>query len=196
MTKLTLSIFLSLSFSFVHSQQDILIFKKKSRSIHKYWEGAIITFLTKDKQWQKGEITRIRNDSFYIRPRVVKYNFIGTDTFHFDVRGFSLSDVFAIPKKGYLIDYVNGEFQIIRYAGHVHFYWVKSGWLFRTGALGYSGLHVANGLINNSLSMKTSKTPLLIASSAFLAGVLMKINYKPYLRIGNKYQLKMLKISS
>lgn len=196
MNKLTLITILLFSFSLAYCQQDILVFKKRNNEINRYWKGSTIAFQLRDKQWQKGEITKIQNDSFYIRPMVVRYSHMGTDTFHYSVRGFVLTDVFAMPNKGILIDYINGRFQISTSGGHVHFYWIKSGWIFRVGAAGYAGLNITNGLLKNNFSFSDSKTQLLIAAGVFLGGVLLHKNYKPYLRIGRKYHLEILKFSN
>lgn len=195
MKKLILIVILSFSFSLAYCQQDILIFKKRNKEIARYWKGTTIAFQQRDKQWQKGEITRIQNDSFYIRPMVVRYNIMSIDTLHYSVRGFALTDVTTMPNKGILIDYINGRFQISRSGGHVHWYWVKSGLLFRIGATVYAGLNIANGLIDNNFSFSESKTELLAAAAVFLVGVLLHRNYKPYLRIGRKYRFEIFKIS-
>src|SRR4030095_1174527 len=193
MNKLTLIAILSFSFSLAYCQQDILVFKKKNKEIYRYWKGSTIAFQLEDKQWQKGEITKIQNDSFYIRPMIVRYSLMGTDTIHYGVRGFALTDVFAMPNKGILIDYKNGRFQISPSGGHVHWYWLKSGWIFRVGAAAYAGLHIANGLIQNNFSFSDSKTELLVAAGVFLVGVLLHMNYKPYLRVDTKYRLEIFK---
>jgi hypothetical protein len=196
MNKLTLIAILSFSSSLAYCQQDILVFKKGNKEIKRYWVGAIVAIQLKDKQWQKGEITKIQNDSLYIRPTVVRYSLMGSDTVHYSVRGYALTDVFAMPNKGILIDHINGRFQISTSGGHVHFYWIKSGWIFRVGAAGYAGLNMANGLIQDKFSFSDSKTRLLSAAGVFLAGVLLHKNYKPYLRITRKYRLEILKFSS
>ena len=195
MIKLTLIAILSFTSFLAYCQQDFLVFKKKNKVITRYWKGATIAFQLRDKQWQKGEITKIQNDSFYIRPMVVRYSLMGTDTFHYSVRGFALTDVFAMPNKGILIDYVNGRFQISRSGGHVHFYWIKSGWIFRVGAAGYAGLNVVNGLLNGDFSFSDNKIQLLAAAVVFLVGVLLHKNYKPFLRIGPKFRLESFKSS-
>jgi len=147
--------------------------QKRNKETNRYWKGTTITFQLRDKQWQKGEITKIQTDSFYIKPMVVRYSLMGSDTVHYNVRGFALTDVFAMPNKGILIDYMNGRFQISRSGGHVHWYLVKSGWIFRAGAAAYAGLHIANGLIQNNFSFSDSKTQLLTAAAVFLVGVLL-----------------------
>jgi hypothetical protein len=196
MNKLILIAILSFSSSLAYCQQDILVFKKGNKEIKRYWVGAIVAIQLRDKQWQKGEITKIQNDSLYIRPTVVRYSLMGSDTVHYSVRGYALTDVFAMPNKGILIDHINGRFQISTSGGHVHFYWIKSGWIFRVGAAGYAGLNIANGLIQDKFSFSDNKTRLISAAGVFLAGVLLHKNYKPYLRITRKYRLEILKFSS
>ena len=195
MTKLTLIVILSFSFSVAYCQQDILVFKKKNKVINRYWKGSTIAFQLRDEQWQKGEITKIQNDSFFIRPMVVRYSLMGTDTFRYMVRGFAFTDVFAMPNKGILIDYINGRYQISRSGGHVHFYWIKSGWIFRVGAAAYAGLNISNGLLLNDFSFSENRIQLLAAAAVFIAGVLLHKHYKPYLRIGTKYRLESFKLS-
>jgi hypothetical protein len=193
MTRLTLIIVLFFYSTIAYTQQNILIFKKGNKTIDRFYKGTLIAFQLKNRQWQKGEITTIRKDSFYISPMVVHYSLMGTDTVHYNVLGFAFSEVFAMPKKGILIDHINGHFQISTSGGHVHWYWIKSGWIFRVGAAGYAALNVANGLIKNEFSFKGSK--LGIAAGVFLFGTLLKYIYKPVLPLGKKYHLEMIRLS-
>jgi hypothetical protein len=194
MNKLLLSVFALSVAALSYSQQNILVFKKGNNVVQRFQAGSTISFQLEYKQWQKGEITLIRNDSFYIRPRVIHYNMMGADTTYFPVVGYSVTDIYAMPKRGVLIDYVNGQFQISRTGGHLHWYWVKSGWLFRTGAIGYAGIHTANGLIQNNFSLRKSKTELGIAAGVFAGGVLLKKLYKLSIKTGKRYQVKMLPV--
>jgi hypothetical protein len=191
--QLLLVLFLLLSLlSF--SQQNQLVFKKGNKVLSRYWQGTTIAFQLSYKVWRKGEIIRIQNDSFYIRPRVITYNLMGADTTYFPVEGYAVSDIYAMPKKGILIDYGNGQFQISGTGGHLHWYWIKSGWLFRTGAIGYAGVHTANGLIQNNFSFSKSKKELGIAAGVFAAGVLLKKLYKPFIKTGRKKKMEILKM--
>src|SRR5215510_2649456 len=108
MNKLSLFFVLFYYLSSAYSQQNVLVFKKRNKTIDNFWNGSTIAFQDRNKQWQKGEIIKIQNDSFYIRPVVVKYYLMGTDTIRFPVSGFSISDVYSLPKKGVLVDYKNG----------------------------------------------------------------------------------------
>jgi hypothetical protein len=194
MRKPTLVFILLFSFTLSFSQQ-ILLIKKGSKTVQKFWKGSSIAFQLRNKEWQNGEITKIQNDSFYIRPVIIRYNLFGSDTLRYNVVGFSFSDVYSLPKKGVLVDYKNGYYQIITSAGHQHFYWVKSGWIFRAGAIGYSGLHVTNGLLKNDFSISESKTQLAAAAGIFLGGFLMKLMYKRTLRLGRKYHMEVLQLA-
>src|SRR5215510_3069109 len=194
MKKLTLIFTLLFSFFINYSQQAILLFKKKNRILESFWVGSTIAFQLRDRQWQKGEITKIQNDSFFIRPSVVRYNLLNTDTFYFSVIGFPVSDIYAMPKRGVLIDYKEDGFEISRSGGHQHWYWIKSGWLFRVAGAGYAALIVANSLIDSDLSISDSKTQLGIAAGVFIAGVLLKKMYKLTLRVGRKYHLETFQL--
>ena len=194
MKELTLISILSFSFFNSYSQQALLLFKKRNITVQSFWVGSTIAFQGRDKEWQKGEITRIQNDSFFIRPTIVQYNLLTTDTFYYNIAGFSVSDVYAMPKRGVLIDYKDGEFQVSRSGGHQHWYWIKSGWLFRVAGAGYAGLIVANSLIDSDLSISDSKTQLGVAAGVFLLGVLLKKIYKLTIRTGKKYHMETFQL--
>jgi hypothetical protein len=102
--------------------------------------------------------------------------------------------VYAIPKRGVLLDYKDGKFQISGSGGHQHWYWIKSGWLFRVVGAGYAGLIVANSLIDSDLSISDSKTQLGLAAGVFLVGVLLKKIYKLTIRTGKKYHMETFQL--
>ena len=194
MQKLTLICALLFFFFNDYSQQALLLLKKKSWTVESFWVGSTIAFQSRDKEWQKGEISKIQDDSFFIRPVVVQYNLLNTDTFYYNTAGYSVRDIYAMPKRGVLIDYKDGEFQVSRSGGHQHWYWIKSGWIFRVAGAAYAGLIVANGLIDNDLSISDSKTQLGIAAGVFLFGVLLKKVYKLTIRIGKKYHIEVFQL--
>jgi hypothetical protein len=180
--------------SITYSQQTALVFKKGTHAVSTFWKGDFIAFQTSDKQWQKGELMRIQNDSFYIRPMVVLYGMMHNDTLRYDIQPYSLADVYAMPKRGVLIDYRYGSFQISPAGGHQHFYWIKSGWLFRTGGAGHAGFHLLNAAVDHNLSV--SGRTLGIDAGAFLFGILLKHLYKLTIRTGKKYHLQILTLSN
>ena len=126
---------------------------------------------------------------------VVYFGLMNTDTVHLNVISFALSDVYAMPKKGIQVDYIKGRFQITKTGGHVHWYWVKSGWLFRVGGAGNAGLNVVNGLLNDDFSFSKRKNEMGIAAGVSLFGVLLKKTYKPTLQMGSRYYLEYINLS-
>lgn len=197
MTKPLLITFLLFCSSALYSQQDFFVFKKRNKTITSFRKDYYIAFQLKNREWHTGYITKIQNDSFFIKPMVVRYNLtglMGSDTIYYPVQPFALTDVYAMPKKGVQVDYIDGRFQITTSGGHVHWYWIKSGWVFRAGGVGYAGLNVINGLIKNDLSLSDGK--LGIAAGVFLGGVILHKAYKPVLRLKRKYRLEFIKISN
>ena len=160
----------------------------------RYWAGKEIAFQTENNVWHKGKITRLTTDSFYIKPIRVLYHLMGTDTITFPIEGYRHTDIATIPKRGILISYKNGGFDIIRSAGHVHFFWIKGGLLFKLGAGMYAGVRLGN-TIGNEFNWKKEKGPLLTAAGVYAFGVLLRKLYKPAYVIGKKYRYQYINIS-
>jgi len=186
-------VFLLLLSSIAKAQQDFFVLKKGNRTIRSYREGFYIAFQTRSKEWTTGTITKIKNDSFAVRPMIVRYHLMGSDTTYYPILSFHLDEVKILPKRGLKIDYMNGRFQINRGAGHMHFYWVKSGLLFRLGGMGYAALHLINGLIENSLAF--SWNTFGIAAGVFLIGEILHHTYKVTMQMGKKYHLQSIKVA-
>jgi hypothetical protein len=192
MKKLTLCIILFINSLAVPAQNNFLVLKKKDRSIQHFQKGSQITFQLKNQEWLQGIITKVENDSFYFTKQIVVYSGMRVDTVHFSGYHFALSDVYAMPKKGVQIDYLKGAFRINMSAGHIHWYWIKSGWIFRTGAAGYAALNVANSIVKNDFSFTGSR--LGVAAGVYLFGVLLHELYTYRFKLGRKYRLEMVNI--
>lgn len=181
--------------STVFSQNDILVFKKGHKSLQYFHAGSRISFQMHNKEWTKGIITKIENDSFYFTKEIVIYHLgAHADTMHFSGFHYALTDVHALPKRGVQIDYKDDHFEITGSGGHQHFYWIKSGWLFRAGALGYTGLNIINGIIKHDVIFKGGK--LGIAAGVFAFGILLKKWYTLTRPLGKRYHLESIKIVS
>jgi hypothetical protein len=170
------------------AQNDYILLKKKNKSLQYFWKDSYISFQLKDRQWVKGIITKIEKDSFYLKIEKIRYSLMGSDTEYFSGFHYALSDIYAVPKKGVQVDDINGRFKINMSAGNQHWYWIKSGWIFRAGAIGYTGLYVINGLIENNLSFSGSR--LGIVAAIFLGGVLLHEIYRTTYPLGHKYHLE------
>ena len=173
-------------------QQNFLAIKKGNKTIGRYWQGQLFSFQDQNKQWQKGRIVRVDKDSFFIKPEIVYYYLMGTDTVHLFTARYAFSDVYAIPKKGIILHHKNGRFEISREGGHLHFYWVKSGWLFRAAGAGYAALNTINTISDDKFTLKDGR--LAAAGGVFLLGVLLKRLYSPVIRIRNQYRLENVQL--
>jgi hypothetical protein len=167
----------------------------KSKTLRTFSTGSYIAFQDQTKEWRTGYITKLSGDSFSIKPMFVTYGLLYTDTTYLNIQHFSLANVHALPKKGLQVDYKNGRFLPRTNAGHIHWYWIKSGWVFRTGAAAYATLNVTNSLIQNDLSFQNNKKALGIAAGVYLFGQLLHRAYKPVLRVGKKYRVLVFKFS-
>ena len=100
----------------------MLAFKKKAKTLSRFWEGSIIAFQLQNGQWEKGEITKLQNDSIYIKPLAIIYNFMSIDTLSIPIMGVTLADIYALPKNGVTIDYINGSFEMSKTGSKVKWY--------------------------------------------------------------------------
>jgi hypothetical protein len=176
------------------AQADFFIFKKNKKDLKSYFKDSYIAFQTADRQWQSGYISKIKNDSFWLVPTVIRYFLMSTDTVRYPEQAYSFTDVYAMPKNGVQIDYLNGSFQINMAAGHQHWYWIKSGWIFRTGAEGYAALYSINALLQHNFAPTARQAG--IVAGIFLLGVLLKYTYKLTWRMEKKYHLQEVRLSN
>jgi hypothetical protein len=176
-----------------YAQHDIILFSKANRTITVFVNGSYIAFQGANHEWFAGHIAKIQNDSFYLRPLRIVYSFMRADTLYSDIIPFALNDVKAMPKEGVQIDYINGNFRITTSAGHMHFYWVKNGWIFQVVGAGYILLNTLNGLIQQNFSFAGARYG--IAAAVFVFGEILHLTYKITLPIGKKYTMQYIKVN-
>ncbi|GEM_PF-871983 len=176
----------------INAQQSSLLFTKGKKTQQRFWTGSEISFQSTDQYWHKGKIKKLTVDSIYIQPVTVKYHLMGTDTISWPVEGYHLHDIAALPKRGYLISMIDNQFQINRGAGHVHFYWIKSGVLFRVGGIAYTGVMLFNNLLDKPVNKTAIKKGLLTGAGIYLFGFLLKKTYSPVYKIGKRNKLKFV----
>jgi hypothetical protein len=193
MPKLTILLFFIFCTPILHAQNDILVLKKGDRTVQYFYKDSYISFQLNNKEWMKGIINKIENDSFYFTKVMVRYYTLGSDTTYEGGYHFAVTDIFSLPKKGVQIDFTDERFSITRNGGHQHWYWIKSGWLFRALGIGYATLNVVNGIIDKDFTHLGSK--LGIAAGAVLVGVVLKHSYQLTHRRSKKYHLETIKVS-
>lgn len=190
MCKLLLIVLLLIS-SFVNAQHDFFVLKKSNKTIATYHKGSYIAFRGDYEPWIAGIIQKIQNDSFYIQSSIVHYYLMGSDTQYLPVVPYALSDIKYLPGKGIKIDYLSGQFRVNRGAGHVHFYWIKSGVLFRAAGLGYGALHLFNSFVSKTISFSWGS--MGIAAGLFIAGQVLKHTWKFEMKIGKRYHFQYIR---
>jgi hypothetical protein len=193
MIKLLHLILFTCSVTLLSAQNDVLVYKRGHQKLQYFFKDSYISFQLKDQQWTKGFITGIQNDSFYFTKEIVRYYTMGSDTIRYAGYHYAIGDIYAMPKKGVQIDYIGDQFGIATNGGHQHWYWIKSGWVFRVGAAGYAALDVANGIINHNFSFTGSR--LGIAAGVFAAGMILKKTYKLTHRLGKKYHFETMEVA-
>jgi hypothetical protein len=181
-------IMLLLHFPLFLSAQQMLQYKKGRHEKKHWWTSEVFTFRTKDGVWRQGILIKVTPDSFLLSNRVIRYGLIGTDTSHFGESMFAFNEVEALPKHGYPIDYLDGGYKVNPRNGGMYFYWFKSGYLFRLGALTYTGLWLANSAIQHDIMLQNSH--LGWAAGVYALGFLMKRMYKPYITLKGKHHLE------
>ncbi len=192
--KLTATALFIFCFSLIYSQ-DILVFKKKKQTIKNYWKGSTIAFQLQNGDWQKGEITRIKNDSFQIIPTAILFTPIGVDTIRFPLEKYSIKDIYALPKEGVVVDYQRGYFDISSTGGTNYGAFIANGLIFRIGAAGYATLNIANSFILDGGLTNENVKPLTTAAGVFAFGLLLKSLYKQTIKLGRKHHLETVKLS-
>jgi hypothetical protein len=188
MRKILPLLFLFSFYNTASAQKAALVLKKKDKTIQQYWLHSYFAFQTHNNIWRKGELMQLKTDSFFIRPTVIKIGMFQNDTLRYPIEGYALSDVLHLPIKGLLIDYKDGKFQVIRSAGNISFYWLKSGWILRAGAIGFTALTLINGISGGSVGGNW----WIIAAGTYATGFVMKRLYKPVFKVGDKYELKVM----
>lgn len=193
MRKILLLFLLFVFFYSASAQRAALIVKKNNKVKQQYWLHSYFAFQTHNNIWRKGELMSLKEDSFFIRPTVVKMGMFQNDTLRFPIEGYALTDILHLPIKGLLIDYRDGKFQVIRSAGNISFYWLKSGLILRIGAIGYTALTIINGALSNTLSFNGICLPVVAA--VYITGIVLKRWYKPVIELGRRgYTVKVISI--
>ena len=160
---------------------QILLLKDKGIVVHSYTVGDHIDFEFSNKQWLKGYIDWIRNDSvqinqYALQPIITMFGTYGQDTLKLGKLAFHINEMIAFPReKGYYNSvFTNGAFLI-------------------TGGVGYLGLNIINSLSNKDPILANDNLPKLIGGLLVWAGGVIihksNPNYRP---IGKRYTVELL----
>jgi hypothetical protein len=161
------------------AQNDVLVFRKGNKRIKTFMTGSNITFQLTNYQWIQGDITAIRNDSFFVKQYILRQSYAWgaatLDTAYMNIAGFSLQDVLKLPRKP---------------AGLL-----SNGSLLMIGGGGYTVLNVVNTLGQKEpVFGKENRGRLLSGVGTFMAGLLLNIFQPRDYVMGGKYQLHYIHI--
>jgi hypothetical protein len=175
--------------NYVAAQDHMLIFRKGGKTVKTYFVGEYIAFMDHSKQWHYGILNKMNADSFYIKPYALRP--VVFDTISYPIEEYAVKNILAMPKPGVVINDIlePGNGQVRTNAGHVKFYWLKAGAIFRIAGLGLAGLDFANSFVLNYQSFSWAE--MGYSAALFVFGELLKFTYKPYVKLGRKYMLKM-----
>lgn len=188
---ITLLVFCS---SLVYAQQDFLVLKKRNKRIAFFMKDSYITFQLKSEVWITGYITKVQQDSFYVKQLLVRYTSMGADTVHLGILPVAIADVFAMPRKGEQLAFVDDHIKIT--LGNEHWVWIKNGWLFIVAGGSYAILNITNSLVQKKPPFASNNIGRVgISVAVFLIGELLHKTYHPVLGLGKKYHLQSIKAS-
>jgi hypothetical protein len=152
-------------FSFSQTASDFIVIKKKNnRTVKTYFPGLIINFTTTFRQVVSGQIVRIQNDSVFVK--------------EWDIR------VVATRLGVTMVDTAGSFITAVHYREIATVFWEKrkkayelltDGTLLMVGGLGYTGLNVINGVVQNeSIGSRQNMQKLAIALGVAGTGFFLK----------------------
>ncbi|MFN9666300.1 MAG: hypothetical protein ACK57C_06865 [Bacteroidota bacterium] len=183
MLRIAFLIWLVVSCGHATAQSDLLVFKKKNRTIQSWSSGSYIIFQMENRQWLEGYVRRVWRDS--VRIELVKIDRVINNwgTYDFDTTGMGLlilhvKELRALPKKNFSYNlFSNGQF-------------------FRLGALGYASLNIINSLARRDPVFAPDNLGNLgIAGAVFLTGTLLGSFHRTYWETGKKYRFEIVRLS-
>lgn len=156
---------------------DMIVLKKGTEStIKTYLAGSQIHFISKSRSVVQGRIKKIENDSLYINiyDEGQVYNRWGTtfwDTISVGLSKFHIDEIAEIVKP------------------RAGFGFIKNGFLFMVGGIGYAILHSVNAAY---LKEPISSSTLAISGGVALSGYILNRIHKNTIRLGNRYYLQYI----
>ena len=180
---LTLSVFL-LVISTAFGQNNLLLLQKKGKTIQSFYPGKFISLETVNKSYAEGLITKITNDSIYIRYFEIEKSVTAYGGVYFDT-AFRYTTTIHAKEIGAVI-LVKGNSNRKR-----------NGTILMVAGGGVMVLGAVNGLYRGDPPKDWYKPSGYITAGALLVTgyLLSKSAVKKY-TIGKKYQLKILPLST
>lgn len=161
---------------------DILILKKRNKTITKYFAGQSIFFYTTEGMPVNGQIDRIQNDSLFLINYRIQRIQRADGAAYIDTTGkfkmqFSLENIGSFPPFK-----VRGKNLL------------TDGTLMMLGGAGYLGLNLFNTLRDGDPPFGKDNLPNVLTAAGITAtGFLLKNLWPQRWYLGNKYRVQVLK---
>lgn len=165
------------------AQTDLLVFKKKNRTVQSWSSGSYIVFQMENRQWLEGFVRKVWRDS--VRVDLVKFNrvvnnwgFYSLDTARMGLIDLHVKELRALPKKNFSYNiFTNGQ-------------------LFKLGAIGYASLNVINNLASKDpVFAPDNASKLGIAGLVYLCGAIAGSFHRTYWEVGKKYRFVIVPVA-
>jgi len=160
---------------------SILVLKDRGVTIKSFTKDDFIEFEFSNRQWIKGQIQFIRNDSFQVKHYALKmimtmYGTYAQDTLRLGSLKLHINEIraFAKDKNRYQSVFANGTF-------------------LKIGGILYSGLNITNSIIDKDAVFDSKNVPSIAGGlAAYLIGSWMAKKNPPYRPIGKRFSVEIL----
>ena len=164
------------------AQSNLLVLKKKERTLQTWSSGSYIIFRVTNRQWIEGFVRKVQNDSIWINQVQINrvfnnWGFYSFDTSQLGMMKFHIKEIGAVPKKNFSNNIIT------------------NGKLFQVGSGAFIFLNVFNSAIHKEPVFASDNLPRLGGASAvFLLGTILARSHNMYWEMGKRYQFKTLQL--
>lgn len=178
-------VFLLLSCSLflaAHAQTDLLVLKKREKTIQTWSSGSYIIFRFSSGQWIEGFVRKVQNDSIWLNQVQINrlfnnWGFYTFDTSRVGIMKFHVHEIMAVPRKDFSYNLIS------------------NGKLFQLGSLAFLFLNIFNSVIHKEPVFAADNLPRLgAAGGVFLLGTILAKSSRTYWEMGKKYECKTLQL--
>ncbi|HVZ26296.1 MAG TPA: hypothetical protein VG842_09590 [Sediminibacterium sp.] len=166
----------------VNAQSDLLVLKHGYRTEQTWVNGSSISFQFSNRQWLLGTIKKIQHDSIWVTLMNVRqvpnaFGFPTLDTAWTGLLNLHVNEIYGLPKNDAAGIFTNGA-------------------LLQIGSSAFIFLNLFNTLLHNEpVFSAVNSTRLGIAAGVFLAGTLLHLSHRTYIRLGKHYHLETIHTS-
>ncbi|HYE56347.1 MAG TPA: hypothetical protein VD996_15970 [Chitinophagaceae bacterium] len=183
MNKASLLILFLLAFTALHAQNNALILQKKGRTQKTYFAGHFIALQTKQGNYADGIITRITNDSLYIRHFDIEKTFTEYGGIYFDT-AFRYTTSINVKDIGAIMRQINSSNRN------------RNAKLLMIAGGGVLVLGAVNGIYRKDPPRDWYQPSSYISAGALLGGgLLLSRAAKRQMTLGKKYSIKILPLT-